>query len=48
MQKVDAFDAKTHFSKLKNKVLKAFYKWRKGIRWDDSMNTKKAITEGRR
>ncbi len=80
MQKVGAFDAKTHFSELlnrvqqgesisitlrgipvailvpvdkhqseeKNEVLKAFYKWRKGIRWGDGMNTKKAIAEGRR
>ncbi len=80
MQKVGAFDAKTHFSELlsrvqrgesisitrrgvpvailapvnsqpvgkKSDLLKAFYKWRKGIRWDDGMDTKTAIAEGRR
>lgn len=80
MQKVGAFDAKTHFSELLSRVqqgesisitrrgvpvailvpvnahpsgekanlLKAFYKWRKGIRWDDGMDTKTAIEEGRR
>ncbi len=80
MQKIGAFDAKTHFSALlgrvqqgesisitlrgvpvailvpidvyqaeqKSEILDAFYKWRKGIRWDDGMNTKKAIAKGRR
>ncbi len=37
-----------HQTKEKKKVLKAFYKWRKEIRWDDDMNTKKAMTENRR
>jgi prevent-host-death family protein len=37
-----------HQATEKNGILKAFYKWRKGIRWDNGMNTKKALSEGRR
>lgn len=80
MQKIGAFDAKTHFSELlsrvqqgesisitrrgvpiavlvpvkghssdeKHHILKAFYKWRKGINWGKGMDTKTAISEGRR
>ncbi len=80
MQKIGAFDAKTHFSELlsrvqqgesisitrrgvpiavlipvkmhssgeKDHILEAFYKWRKGIHWGKDMDTKTAISEGRR
>lgn len=29
-------------------LLEDFYQWRKGISWDKTMNTQKAIKEGRR
>ena len=39
---------KVHSSDEKNHILKAFYKWRKGIHWGKGMDTKTAISEGRR